>query len=150
MMFAESESVVSVATLVGVIGTLGGVIWYLFTKLISSKDIAHAAILKQLELELKEKEAIKVSLKAITDEAVIYAREVTNHLRKKEGLPPVPLIAPVIPESASPSTQLQRDAAHISTQRATLAALQLSQGNPPRPEPPEAQLSVETPPVPKG
>jgi len=150
MIFAESESVVSVATLVGVIGTLGGGIWYLFKKLIASKDREHAAILKQLEIELKEKEAIKVSLKAITDEAVNYAREITNHLRAKEGKPPVPVVAPVVPESASPSTQLQRDAAHISTQRATLAALQLAQGNPPRPDPPEAQLTVEPPPVPKG
>lgn len=116
----------------------GGVIALLFRLLIASKDREHEQILKERETDKAELVAVKKSYQDIAAEAVRSAIETTNYYRKKEGLPPLIIAAPVIPESQSPSTEKQREAAHVQTLRASLANVKLETGQEPRPEPEKA------------
>lgn len=130
---------ITTGQLILVIVTLVAGIVGLFWLLMASRDREHAAVVKQLEVTMKQLEDTTTSLKSLVFESVKYAHDLTNHDLRQQGKPPVAFVAPVISESGSPSTQLQRDMSFIATQRAALAVLQITQGNPPRVEPAEKQ-----------
>lgn len=122
----------------------GVVIGTLFKLLISSKDREHATALREKDMLLKElvearnnAEALNKSNREIAADAVKSATDMLNFFRSKEGLPPVLPLAAVLPESHSPSTPKQREAAELETIKATLAAVKLAAGLPPKEAPPQ-------------
>lgn len=123
----------------------GGVIAFLFRLLISSKDATIASMEKAAQLaleaskrEVDEQKSMKVSYQDIAQEATKSMLETTNYYRAKDGKPPVLIVAPVVPESHSPSTMLQREVAGIASLRAIMAATKEATGQEPRPIPPHA------------
>lgn len=123
----------------------GGVIALLYRALITSKDhlisqneklYALAAAAK--DAELIEQRGMKESYQEIAREAIKSATETTNYYRQKEGKPPLLVTSPVVSESHSPSTALQRERAAIQTLRAAMAHIKVVTGQEPREEPPKA------------
>ena len=107
--------------------SMAGAIAVLFKLFISAKDRANS----ELESALK-------SWKDVAEESMKSHRQTIDHYRAKEGKPPLPPpLAPVIPESHSPSTRQQRENAAIATARANVAAIKLAVGQPPRVDPEE-------------
>lgn len=132
-MFAEGITVDPIfvylaATLAGA----GTVIAFLFRALITSKDRETAIALKDKDRLLAEVEAMKKSYQEIAAEAIRSAAETTNYYRRKEGLPPIVPVAPVIPESHSVPDAAQREAAEIQSMRARMAQIKLESGQEPR------------------
>lgn len=113
------------------LSALVGAVTMLFKLLIAAKDQAYSSKLAELE-------SVKKSYQEIAAEAVKSAVDTTNFYRAKEGKPPVLLVAPVISESHSPSTLIQREVAAIQTLRATVAQVKLEENQPPRKEPDRA------------
>lgn len=108
----------------------GGVISVLFRLLITSKDRENALVVGEKDRLIKELEGVKKAYEEIAHEAIRSAFASANLYRARDGLPPIPVVAPVLPESHSPSSPTQREAAMIQTQRAALAALKLGMGQP--------------------
>lgn len=96
-----------------------------------------------LNNQLEDEKAVKQSYKDITKEAVASSKEMANYVLKKDDKPPLLFVAPVVPESHSPSTVKQREAAEIATWRADMASLKLAVGQDPRAEPPHATAAQE-------
>lgn len=67
--------------------------------------------------------------KAIADRAVARLEEEATERHRREGAVPSLVIAPVLPEHASPVTPRQQETADIATLRARLVAAEL--GRPP-------------------
>lgn len=146
VLFAESDGIVltSVVTFTILAGA-GTVIAYMFRMLIITKDEviqakekAHELALLQLAAEKKEEESRKRSYEEIAREAIKSATETANYYRLRDGKPPIIPEAPVVSESHSPSTAIQRETASIATLRATMAKIKLVTGQEPREEPPQA------------
>ena len=117
----------------------GIVIATLFKLLISSKDREFAAILAQKDKALADLDGMKKSYQEIAAEAVKSATETANYYRAKEGKAPLILAPPVVSESHSPSTAMQREVAFIQTMRATVAKIKEVTGQEPRAEPEHAK-----------
>ena len=113
------------------VGTISGLFWML----IASKEREHSALLKEKERDLRELENLWKSFRDIGSEAVKITTARENAFRHKEGLPDLHIIAPVVPEAFSPSTELSRANAEIATLRAQLAQLKISAGIPAAPTP---------------
>jgi hypothetical protein len=112
----------------------GTVIGVLFKLLISSKDALILSKEREYALALADKDkvnhdldALKKSYASIAEDAVKTAIDTTNFYRRKyEDKPPLVITAPVLPESHSPSTEAQREAAAIATLRAAMAVVALN------------------------
>lgn len=144
MMIADAIAIEGVYIL-ALLGGAGSVIAYLFHSLITAKDREAALAMKEKDRMLLELEGMKKSYQEIAAEAVKSFREVTNFYRAKEGKPPVVLAPPVISESHSPSTAIQRETAAIQTMRAAMAKIKEETGQEPREEPPHATEPVPPP-----
>lgn len=111
--------------LVAVVTALAGAVGLMFKLLM----VSHAK-------SLTDQESIKKSYQEISNEAIKSAKDTADFYRQKyEGKAPIILAAPVISESHSPSTKLQRETAGVATMRASLAAIKLAMGQSPRGEP---------------
>ncbi len=113
----------------------GGVIAILFKLLIASKDKEITSITMQWTKDVAELTSLKKSYQSIAEEAMKSALDTTNYFRAKEGKEPLQMLVPVIPESHSASTAIQRETAHIQTLRAAVAQMKLAGGQPPKEEP---------------
>jgi len=132
---------VSAGQLVTAVSVLGGVVSVLFWLLIASKDKLLAA--KQAEFDvllaaqkklLNDVEGRQKSYEEMAEEAIKSALETANFYRTRAGLPPIIPVAPVIPESHSPPTYIQRQTARIATMRAIMADVKNQEGQEPRTE----------------
>jgi hypothetical protein len=119
--------------------TDGGVVAALVAAIGMIFKLYVAAMEKRYDDLLKESEGFKKSYQEIALEAVKAQAETTNYYRVKDGKPPLAIVAPVISESHSPSTQQQREAALIATLRAKVAAAKLADDQEPRQEPDHAK-----------
>jgi len=119
---------ISTAWMLATLAGAGGVIAFLFRALITSKDREYSFLLREKERDLKELETLWKSFRDISlaNEKVMRIRE--NAFRAKEGLPALDEPAPVVPEAFSPSTELARANAEISTLRASLVQIRKSAG----------------------
>ncbi len=128
MLLAESELASIVGEVLKFLNVVFlGIMGYLYTRLEKEKTE---------NADLRSKSA---SNEKIRDEAVEAATEMAGYVLKKEGKPPmIPVIAPVVTQSNSPSTEKQRHEARIATAVAKLAAAKLAVGIEPRPEPERA------------
>lgn len=147
-MFAETE--LTLTWLIGTLAGSGAVIALLFRLLISSKDRELIAEKERFAAELAEKErarleleSIKKSYQEIAAEALKSALDRENYYRQRDGKLPLIPAAAVVPESHSPSTELQRETALVQTMRASLAYIKLSSGQEARPTPEEADETVK-------
>lgn len=136
-MIAEGITISS-AYAITIIAGAGAIIALLFRLLITAKDEKTALLIAQKDSLLAERDSVRKSYEEIAAEAIKSARDNANYYREKEGKPPLIMAAPVIPESHSPSTAKQREAAHIQTMRAAVAVIKLAAGQPPRSEPERA------------
>lgn len=143
-MFADAIAIEGVYIL-AILGGAGSVIAYLFHSLITAKDKEMTLAIKEKDRMLLELEGMKKSYQEIAAEAVKGFKEVTNFYRAKEGKPPLLLAPPVVSESHSPSTAMQRETASIQTMRAAMVKLKEETGQEPREEPPHAAESTSTP-----
>ncbi len=130
-----AQVVLDTAYLLAILAGAGGVIAFLFRALISSKDRELASIIAEKDKEAAELTSMKKSYQEIAQEAVKSALGTTNYYREKDGKPPILPVAPVISESHSASTSLQREVAVIQTLRATITQIMLEAGQEPRKEP---------------
>ena len=122
---AEGGIVINAATIIAVITGLAGTIAFLFKLYAAAKDKQIAAL-----------ESTKKSYEEMAVEAIKSAKETADYYRRVyENKPPILLTAPVISESHSPSTIIQRETARVATMRASLAAIKLEVGQTPRMEP---------------
>jgi hypothetical protein len=144
-MFADvtfsTESMVVVggllAALVGAMGVLYRQMLVGQDKLLAAKDKEFALAMAEKDRVALETESMKKSYGEIATEAVKSATETTNYYRMKyENKPPLPTVVPVVSESHSPSTSLQRETASIATLRARMVILKEATGQDPREEPP--------------
>ena len=113
-----------------------------FTLATSIATMVSVYFMTKLNAQIKANEELqkrKDSSDDIAKEAVQSAHDVANYVLKKEGKQPLIPLAPVIPESSSPSTEQQRDDARIQTHRASLAAIRLAFGLAPRKHPEESE-----------
>jgi hypothetical protein len=110
---------------------LGGVISGLFYIYKAQVDKQITDLQKQLE----ETKQLNKTLYSVAEEGAKSALTMANYIRAKEGKPPVPLVAPVVPEGNSPPNATQREAALLATMRANLAAVKLATGQEARKEP---------------
>jgi len=119
------------SVIISVVVALAGAIAGLFAMLMASnrKTIA--------DLESR----IKV-YQDIATEAMRSARQMANYVRSRDGKEPIILDPPVITESRSPSTALQRDDAFRETLKAAMAKIKRAVGQPPHEEPPHASGPV--------
>lgn len=124
-MMAESGITVTGTVIISLLTTLGGGMVVLFKLYVSAKDKA-----------LADMESLKKSYEEIANEAIKSAKETQDYYRVKyEGKAPIILAAPVISESHSPSTKVQRETAQVATMRASLAKIKLEAEQLPRVEP---------------
>jgi len=126
---------VSAAWVLATLAGAGGVIAFLFRALITSKDREYSLLLKEKERDIKELEQLWKSFRdiSVSNEKVMRIRE--NLFRSKECLAPLEEPIPVVPESSSPTTELQRATAQIATLRASLVQIRESAGIAPDPFP---------------
>lgn len=141
-LFAEEGGVVlNTVYVLAVLAGAGGVIAFLYRQLITSKDAlieakekAHQLALAEIATQRAAEEALRKSYQDIAAEALKSATETANYYRAKEGKAPIIPLAGVIPESHSPATPAQQEAARIATMRAAMAQVKLATGQSPRQE----------------
>lgn len=118
----------STATIVSVIGGLTAGIVFMFKQVISSKNET-----------LRATKALLKSYQEIAEDTTRSLMQVVNQNRLREGNLPLQLTVPVVTESQSPSTEMQRHTAHVATLRAHGVQLNEAAGLlPPRKEPDKA------------
>lgn len=116
----------STATVVAVIGSLATAVGVLFKLVISSKNET-----------LRATKSLLKSYKEIAEDTTRSLTQVVNQNRLREGKLPIQLTVPVVTESQSPSTELQRHTAHVATLRAHGVQLNKAAGLPPPREEPD-------------
>lgn len=123
-MFEDQLWIVAAAVL-GVLGLLVGVLAFLLIRVaFAFKDIQ----MRDLRNERDSYESMSLQM-------VGYLETLANRKRHGEGVGPLPVVAPVIPEHNSPITVLQQDAANLATLRARLVVVTDALGLPPRTAP---------------
>lgn len=116
------------------IGT--GIVVSVVTALVGGIGVLFKLVMSSHAKEVAQLESVKKSYEEIASEAIKSAKETADFYRQKyEGKAPIILAAPVISESHSPSTRIQRETAAVATLRATLAKIKLDMGQEPRREP---------------
>lgn len=138
----STEAVVVITVL---LTAVTGALVQVFRMYDTAREREYKRLLEENEKDRQELEATKKSYAEIANEAVVTARKTTDFYRAKEGLPPIPVLAPVVSESHSDSTLKQREVAKIATLRAQMAAVKLAEGQEPREEPPHAVEPGQTP-----
>lgn len=122
--FAEGITIAA-PTIIGAFVALAGAVATMFKLYADAKN-----------RQIAELESTKKSWEEMAMEGIKSAKETADFYRGKyESKAPILLAAPVISESHSPSTKVQREAAKVATARASLAAIKLSMGQSPRLEP---------------
>lgn len=86
--------------------------------------------------------AEQASYQQIALEAVQNLEAVTNTARREHGEPPLVILAPVVAEHQSPTTDRQQATAEVATLRARLVAATLTLGLPPRDTPGDASVDA--------
>jgi hypothetical protein len=113
--------------ILGLFAGSGAVIAFLFRLLIGSKDREYAAMVVAKDRAIADLDALRKSYASIAEDAVKTAIDQANFYRRKyEDKPPLVITAPVLPESHSPSTEAQWEAAKIATLRAAMAVVVLN------------------------
>ena len=134
-----ADIVISTPWALGALTGAGAVIALLYRTLIAEKDQKFDLLLKEKERDLKELELLWKSFRDISTDAVKVTTTRENAFRAKEGLPPLVILSPVVPEAFSPSTELARANAEIATLRAALVQIKFSAGQPPIPWPEQGE-----------
>lgn len=70
------------------------------------------------------------SFRQMADAAIANLEDAANEVRAARGEPPLPVVAPVIPEHSSPTTERQQATAAVATMRSRLVAASLALGIP--------------------
>jgi len=143
MLFADAETNALVKDIIlgffALLSTALGLVMAYMTTRLNMQINAQKVVSKGLEEEKRDLQHRASSNEKIRDEAVEAATEMAAYVLKKEGKQPmIPVIAPVVTQSNSPSTEKQRHEARIATAIAKLAAAKLAVGIAPRPEPEHA------------
>jgi ABC-type phosphate transport system auxiliary subunit len=108
---------------------LGSGIALLFKLLMAS----HARTVADLEKRLGDVEALKRTYQEMAGEAIRSAKQTADFYRlKHENKPPIVLDEPVVPESSSPPSRLQKETATLATMRANMARIKREMGQAPR------------------
>ncbi len=110
-----------------------------FATLVSAFVVVGKMLLASKDKAIADAESRIKSYEEISREGVDTAKRMADYMRAKEGKEPIVVVAPVVPESHSPSTKKQREEADIATKRAALAAIRLVADLPARATPPEAK-----------
>lgn len=126
---------VSTASVMGIIFGSGGVIGVLFKLLISSKEREYNLLLREKDRDLAELDSLKASYQKMSADALKSATAIANFYRDREGKAPLIFVPPVIPETQSPSTAKQREAAELQTSLAHLEAIKRATGQAPKATP---------------
>lgn len=141
----DSGIQISSLSALGILAGSGTVIAFLFRALISSKDKELASVIAANDAENKlqdkallESESRSKSWEEMANESSAALTKMANFVLQKDGKMPLVVLAPVISESHSPSTEAQRATARIQTMRALIADVKLRIGDEPRPEPERA------------
>lgn len=116
-------------TVIGVLmSALAGVVVLLFKLLLAAKDAQIAELTTDRNI-----------YRQAAQDAMRVAEVATNKLRKERGLPPLPLLAAVVPEHQSPPSAKQIAVAELATLRALMVVIMAELELPPRAiEPPDA------------
>lgn len=125
----------------GLLGGAGIVIAFLFRALITSKDkelasmvLAKDAVIFEKERAINEIRSLKESWEKIAHEFADSAVRTTDFFRGQQNKPPLAtlMVAPVIPEKNSPSSQLQIEEARLQTLKALMELVRKESGQEPR------------------
>lgn len=113
------------------------VIGVLLGGLCSAVVVVFKLLMRAKDHQLLDLIAQRKSYKEIAADSVRALEQVANRIRGEQGMPPLTIIAPVVPEHSSPVSEMQKEVAELQTLRARCVAATLSINESNQPQKPQ-------------
>jgi len=133
-MFADISLSTEAVVVIGALGSL----------LVAAVYKLHSQLMQSKDDQVKSMQSQRDSYREMADEAIKNLETIRSERQIGTGMPSPSIVAAVVPEHNSPTTQTQQDSADLQTMRARLVAATLSLGLPAR----KAAPMEELPPLP--